>query len=108
LKLRGEVRFWVGRTYKVEVGPFFFFGADTCCSGVVSDVFSTGLVTIFTSKYTPYTLMMRPARSKKICMAKGKLMSIDTRMIIEPLPHVKAALVNEPKDSEPPSNMSIL
>lgn len=61
-----KVREWIEYTYKVEVGPFFFFGADTGFSGGVSGVFSTGLVTILTSKYTPYMLMMRPAKSKKI------------------------------------------
>ncbi|MFJ7669641.1 hypothetical protein ACIQXI_21440 [Lysinibacillus sp. NPDC097195] len=87
-----------GCTYNVEEGPFFFLGADTGCSGGASGIFSTGLVTIFTSKYTPYTLSIKPISSKINCIANGKLISIDMRMIIEPLPHVKAALVNEPKE----------
>lgn len=90
--------FKLGLTYNVEVGPFFFLGAGTGCSGGASDVFSTGLVTIFTSKYTPYTLSIRPIRSKVNCIASGKLISMEMRMIMEPLPQVKAALVNEPKE----------
>jgi len=85
-------------TYNVEVGPFFFLGAGAGCSGGASRIFSTGLVTIFTSKYTPYTLSIRPMRSKINCIANGKLISMDMRMIMEPLPQVKAALVNKPKE----------
>lgn len=46
--------------------------------------------------------------SKSICTANGKLIRIDTRIIIEPLPQVKAALVNEPKGNKPPSLHSFL
>lgn len=89
----------------MDVGLFFFFlevGAGACSTGV-SEVFSAGLTTILTSKNTPYTLTAKPVRSKNICTANGKLIRMDTSIIIEPLPQIKAALVNELKGNKPPS-----
>ncbi len=88
----------------MDVGLFFFLGAGAgICSAGFSEVFSTGLTTILTSKNTPYTLTASPVISKNICTAKGKLIRMDTRIIIEPLPQIKAAFVNEPKGNKPPS-----
>lgn len=88
----------------MDVGLFFFLGAGAgICSVGASEDFSTGLTTILTSKNTPYTLTASPAMSKNICKAKGKLIRMDTRIIIEPLPQIKAAFVNEPKGNKPPS-----
>jgi len=88
----------------VDVGLFFFLGAgSSACSVDVSEDFSAGLATILTSKNTPYTLTASPVRSKNICTANGTLRRMDTRIIIEPLPQIKAALVNELKGNKPPS-----
>ncbi|MEY9979777.1 hypothetical protein ABH968_004757 [Lysinibacillus sp. RC79] len=95
-------------SYNVDVGLFFFLGAGTrACSVSVSEVFSAGLTTVLTSKNTPYTLTAKPVRSKNICTANGRLIRMDTRIIKEPLPQIKAALVNELKGNKPPSQHAL-
>ncbi len=88
----------------MDVGLFFFLGAGAgACSVGASEDFSTGLATILISRNTPYTLMASPVMSKNICTTNGKLIRMDTRIIIEPLPQIKAAFVNKPKGNKPPS-----
>lgn len=89
--------------YSVDVGPFFFLGAGTVgCSMESLASFSVGWTTIFTSRNTPYMLIISPVNNNNSCMTNGNLMRIDMRIIIEPLPQIRAALVNELKESKPP------